>query len=129
MKNLKTKLAILALAASGFTAQAQASDLELQVAAATAAGPVAVSQSLGGVVITGHSNPLLRSDQRVAMLQASLPLGAKSTAAEPTDLQRLVALFPQKPEASVGEARRMMERGQAAPSGPDPDGHIAVGTW
>jgi hypothetical protein len=124
MKQLKTKLAILALAASGFAAQAQESDLEQQVDAA-----MAVSQPLAGVIVTGHSNPLLRSDQRLAMLKASLPLGATSTAVQPTDLQRVVGVFPRQPDAAIGEARRMMERGQTPPTGSDPDGNIAVGTW
>ena len=128
MKHLKSKLAVLALAVSGFAAQAQESDLEVQVNAAAGSAPVVAGQSLAGVVVTGYSNPLLGSDQRVAMLKASLPLGAGSSAVESTGLQRLVAVFPRSPNVAEGEARRMMERGHTPPSGSDPDGNFAVGT-
>ncbi len=87
----------------------QQSDLELQVDAASAA-PVAVSQSLEGIVVTGNNNPLFRSDQRLALLDASLPLDAKNGAAQAGDLQRVVALFPESPDAATGEARRVLER-------------------
>lgn len=127
MKHLKTKLAVLAVAVSGFAAQAQQSDLESQINAAAGNSPAA-GQSLAGVVVTGYGDPLLRSDQRVALLKASLPLGASSTAVESTGLQRLVAVFPRNPNAAEGEARRMMERGHTPPSGSDPDGSFAVGT-
>ena len=128
MKHSISKLAVLALAVSGFSAQAQESDLEFQVDAVTAAAPVVVGQPLRGVVVTGNSNPLLRSDQRLAMLNASLPLDAKSSATAPTDLQRLAMLFPQEPNAAVGEARRMMERSHTPPAGSDPDGELGIGT-
>ncbi|MDB5974551.1 MAG: hypothetical protein JWR07_1311 [Nevskia sp.] len=128
MKHLKSKLAVLALAVSGFAAQAQESGFESQVNAAAGNAPVVAGQSVAGVVVTGYSDPLLRSDQRVAMLQASLPLGATNTAVEPTSLQRLVAVFPRNPNAAEGDARRMMERGHMPPSGSDPDGGFAVGT-
>jgi len=121
------KLAILALALSGFAAQAQQPDLELQVAAATVVAPVAANQSLKGIVVTGYSNPLLRSDQQLAMLNASLPLDAQNGAAQPTDLQRVAALFPVSPNAATGESRRMMERSYAPPAGSDPDGDVALG--
>lgn len=128
MKHLKSKFAVLALAVSGFAAQAQQSDLESQINAAAGNAPVAAGQSLARVVVTGYGDPLLRSDQRVALLKASLPLGASSTAVEPTGLQRLVAVFPRNPNAAEGEARRMMERGHTPPSGSDPDGDFAAGT-
>jgi len=79
-----------------------------------ASAPLTVSRSLEGVVVTAHGNPFLGSDQRLAMLNASLPLDTGSSAAGPTDLQRLAALFPRNPDAAIGEARRMMER-TAAP--------------
>lgn len=128
MKHSISKLAILALGLSGFAAQAQQSDLKLQVDAATATGPAAVSQPLKGVVVTGNSNPLRRSDQRLAMLNASLPLDADNSAAEPTGLQRVAALFPESPDAATGEARRMMERNYTAPGGSDHDEDLASGT-
>jgi hypothetical protein len=121
MKHLTSKFAVLALAASGFAAQAQESNLESQINAAA-------GQPLTGVVVTGYSDTLLRSDQRVGMLKASLPLGGNGTATEPTNLQRLVAVFPRNPNVAEGEARRMMERGHTPPSGSDPDGGFAVGT-
>lgn len=122
MKHLIPKLAILALAVSGFAAQAQESGLERQVNAASV-----VSQPLNSIVITGSGNPLLRSDQRIAALSASLPLDASASAGA-TSLERVVALFPQDPNAATGEARRMMERGHTPPSGSDPDGRFGVGT-
>ena len=122
-----SKLAILALALSGFAAQAQQPDLELQVAAATVVAPVAANQSLKGIVVTGYINPLLRSDQRLAMLNASLPLDGKNGAAQPTELQQVAALFPQSPNAAAGESRRMMERSYAPPVAQDPDGDVALG--
>lgn len=128
MKHFKSKLAVLALAVSGFAAQAQESDLEVQVNAAAGNAPIVAGQSLAGVVVTGYSNPLLGSDQRVAMLKASLPLGANNAAVEPTGFQRLVAVFPRNPNAAEGVARRMMERSHTPPSGSDPDGGFAVGT-
>jgi hypothetical protein len=101
----------LSARADGATQQSQ---LELQVDEAVA--PSTVSQPLAGVVVTPGSNPLLRSDQRLALLSDSLPLDAKSGSVQPTDLQRLAALFPHTPEAATGDARRMMERNRAPAS-------------
>ncbi|HWY24891.1 MAG TPA: hypothetical protein VNX47_08220, partial [Nevskia sp.] len=101
---------------------------ERQVEAATAASPVVASQSLEGVVITGNSNALLRSDRRLAMLNASLPLDANGRAEQRADWRQLAALFPQKPDAAVGEPRRMMERSLAPPAGSDADGDLAFGS-
>jgi uncharacterized membrane protein len=96
---------------AGADGTAQRSSLEQQVDEA-----IAPSQSLEGVVVTPGNNPLLRSDQHLAMLSASLPLDAQSGAAQPTDLQRVAALFPGSPDAATGEARRMMERSRAPAS-------------
>ena len=104
---------------------ASADDLETQVAAAAAAAPV--NHSLAGVVITGNSNAFLRSDQRLALLNASLPLDAKDGTAQQSELRRVAALFPRNPNAADGEARRMMERSQALPSGSDPNGDLGLG--
>jgi hypothetical protein len=93
----------------------QPSNLERQVDAADAA--VTVSQSLKGIVVTPNNNPLLRSDQRLALLTGSLPLDVDSSAVQPTELQRLEALFPHNPEAATGEARRMIERSRTQVSG------------
>lgn len=101
--------ALSAMLAAAGPAFAAGGDLQSQVDAASAA-PAGVSQSLQGVVVTGYNNPLLRSDQRLALLDASLPLDTRSNAAQPDDLQRVVALFPESPDAATGEARRVMER-------------------
>ncbi len=115
MNNTRTRLAAAALSAvlagvmaPAFTASAddaaQATVLEQQVSQAT------VSRSLEGVVVTAHTNPFSGSDQRLALLNASLPLDTGSSAVEPTSLQRVAALFPRNPNAATGEARFMMDR-------------------
>ena len=124
MKHSIGKFAAAVLAISAFAAQAQQSDLQAKVNAATAASS---SQFLRGVVVTGSSDPLLRSDQRIALLSASLPLDAGSRAAQPATYERVVALFPQSPNRATGEARRRMESGQTPPLGSDPDGDISLG--
>jgi hypothetical protein len=93
---------------------AQQSQLEQQVDRAVA--PTTEGQSLEAVVVTANGNPLLRSDQRLAMLNASLPLDASSGAAQPTSFERVAALFPESPDAATGEARRMMDRSRAPAS-------------
>jgi hypothetical protein len=127
MNNVRKGLyaAVLSLGLSGFAARAQQSDLQVRIDAADAADPV--SQPLSGIVVTGNGNPFLRSDQRLAMLNASLPLGADNGAVQSSYLERVAALFPHSPEAAGGEARRMMERGHTLPAGSDPDGDIALG--
>jgi hypothetical protein len=113
-----------AFAASADTA-GQPANLETQVEAAAAAAPA--GRSLQGVVVNGNGNAFLRSDQRLALLNASLPLDDGNSTVERSDLQRVVALFPRSANASAGEARRMMERGHTLPSGPDADGDLALG--
>jgi hypothetical protein len=120
------KLAILALAASAFAAQAQQPDLEAQVDVATT-NPAVSHQSLQGVVVNGGGNALLRSDERVALLSASLPLDTGSSVTQTTDLQRVAALFPRNPNTATGEARRMMDRSFAPPAGTDADGDLPLG--
>lgn len=102
------------LAALSGPALAANADLQSQVDAAAAAP---VSQSLQGVVITGRNNPLLRADQRIALLSASLPLDTGSSVGQPAAFQRVVALFPQSPEDASGEAQRVFERTRAPVSG------------
>ena len=112
MNNTRTRLAAAALSAAlaGVIAPAFAdgaarpSDLEFQIGQAT------VSRSLQGVVVTAPGNPFSAADQRLALLDASLPLDTGGSAAAPTDLQRLAGLFPHSPNTATGEARRMMER-------------------
>lgn len=102
------------LAGAASPAFAAGTDLESQVDAATA---TPVSQSLQGVVVTGSSNPLLRADQRIALLNASLPLDTGNNAAQPNTYQRVAALFPESPETATGEAQRVFERTRAPVSG------------
>lgn len=112
MNNTRTRLAAAALSAAlaGIIAPAfaggaaQPSDLEYQVDQAT------VSRSLEGVVVIAPADPFTAADQRLALLDASLPLDTGSSTATPTDLQRFAALFPHSLNAATGEARRMMER-------------------
>jgi hypothetical protein len=116
--------AVLALTVSA-AARAQESGLDRQVDAAAAAQQAA-SQPLQGIVVTGSSNPLLRADQRLALLGASLPLDARNGIEQPAGWQRVALLFPQDPDAAEGEARRMMARNLAPPASQDPDGSVLV---
>lgn len=119
--------AFSALLAGGLGAAFAASAGDLQSQVDAAARPVAEGPSLAGVVVTGSGDAFLRSDQRLALLSASLPLDAKDSAAQQSGLRRVAGLFPRSPDAAAGEARRMMERGHTLPSGPDADGDVALG--
>ncbi len=120
---------VLACSMCWAAAQAQGIDVDRQVDAATAAAPAVSGRSFDAIVITGQINPLRRSDRRLSILMASLPLTIGSEPARTGAWQRLEARlgFPAEPNAAEGEPRRMMERTLAPPTGPDPDAGAAAG--
>ena len=125
---LRSAAVLLSACLCGSAATAQGLELDRQVDAAAAAGRPA-SRSFAGIVINGRTNPLRRSDRRVAILSAALPLDTGPGAAQRGDGQPLtpwlaLTLDPQK---ATGETRRMMERSLAPPAGPDPDAGSAAG--
>ena len=91
--------------------------------AAATAGQLAVNAPSAGIVVTGHADPLRRSDRRLSILQDSLPLDTGTGTAEPDELQHVATRlgFPASPDTAEGEPLRMMQRTQAPPAGPDPD--------
>lgn len=135
MKKPLRNAAAVVLACSMCWAAAQAQDIDVgidvdrQVDAATAAMPAVSGRSFNGIVITGQINPLRRSDRRLSILIASLPLTIGSEPAGTGAWQQLEARFgfPAEPNAAEGEPRRMMERTLAPPAGPDPDAGAAAG--
>jgi hypothetical protein len=121
--------AVLSCSMYWAAAQAQPIDLDRQVDAVIASKPAASSRSFEEIAIMGLGNPLRRSDRRLSILIASLPLTTGSAPTKTSAWQQVEARlgFPADPNAAAGEAKRMMERTLAPPAGPDADVGIAAG--
>ena len=113
--SLRTALLALVLALGSPGLRAQPASGDGSKPASPAQGGV---HTTAPVIVNGKSDPLARSDRRLARIRKSLP---GDTSKRPSTALGRYAAAHDDPNAATGQQREMMERanGPAAGNGPD----------